>query len=191
MSASAAAPLMVPVALEWSGRWTRATCHRPSSTRNGRPKAPGFFVRPLTSSGLPSNAAAKLERSPGPQTRPRIREPEIVARESLPRSPASGSTSPSTASSGERLGKPRTLDSGGYHRWWRTQPVCRCTKTWALWDEMIRLTLGWRPSRRKRNQYSGPAVDGLTGDAWYRSANGWLAKKAIAAFFASAASTGP
>jgi len=55
-----------------------------SSTRNGRPKAPGSLVRPLTSSGLRSNAAAKLERSPGPLARARIREPEFVALEILP-----------------------------------------------------------------------------------------------------------
>lgn len=41
-------------------------------------------MRPLTSSGLRSNAAAKLERSPGPRARARIREPEFVALEILP-----------------------------------------------------------------------------------------------------------
>ena len=43
---------------------------------------PGSRVRPLTSLGHRSIAAAKLEQSPGPQMRARIREPERAAGES-------------------------------------------------------------------------------------------------------------
>jgi len=68
--------------LTWLNEWAGGQApliHRPCSTRSGRPKVPGSLVRPLTSLGHRSIAAAKLERSPGPQMRARIREPECAA----------------------------------------------------------------------------------------------------------------
>jgi hypothetical protein len=98
-----------------------------SSTGGGRPKAPGSLVRPLTSLGHHPTAAAKLERSPGPLARVRIRRPEFVAPERVACRSASGLTSPSTASSSAKDPKEGSIT----HATRRDRSLSSCAASWS------------------------------------------------------------